>query len=324
MKRAQQVQDTKKKLDDLTFTEEEEQTIGLDVSQKVRQRFGVVQDPAVHKYVSLVGTTLAKQSERPDLPWTFIVLDTDGVNAFASPGGYVHITRGALASSRTKRSWPACWATRLATSCASTPINAMRKNNAVQAGASAASEPSCTARQRRQRRLQQRARERLRPRRRARCRSPWCRAAVQGRIQRQRPRRHSSTRLDERNKDQAEKNGLFASHPDTKERIDKATALAKASKTTGDGAGALQVEHQVPARAPSPRSRSLPTVRRASRARPSRKRRRKSRRRRDSASGALKPTVAPEKQSTQVSASGGARGVGSRSRSPRAAAIRQS
>src|SRR6476646_4643497 len=50
----------------------------------------------VHKYVTLVGSVLAKESERPSLPWTFIVLDTDGVNAFASPGGIIHITRGAL------------------------------------------------------------------------------------------------------------------------------------------------------------------------------------------------------------------------------------
>ena len=49
----------------------------------------------MHNYVSLVGTTLAKLTDRPDLPWTFIVLDTDGVNAFASHGGYVRITRGA-------------------------------------------------------------------------------------------------------------------------------------------------------------------------------------------------------------------------------------
>src|SRR6185369_3003748 len=49
------------------------------------------------KYVALVGTVLAKKSTRPKLPWQFIVLDTDGVNAFAAPGGYIHITRGALA-----------------------------------------------------------------------------------------------------------------------------------------------------------------------------------------------------------------------------------
>src|SRR4051812_16914491 len=81
------VQEQKQKLDDLTVSESEERQIGEEVSEKVRQRFGVVQDAAVHKYVSLVGLALAKSSDRPNLNWTFIVLDTDGVNAFASPGG---------------------------------------------------------------------------------------------------------------------------------------------------------------------------------------------------------------------------------------------
>jgi hypothetical protein len=83
--------------DELTFTDEEEQDLGKQVSAKIRERFGVVQDPAIHRYVSLVGLALASESKRPNLPWTFIVLDTDAVNAFAAPGGYVHITRGALA-----------------------------------------------------------------------------------------------------------------------------------------------------------------------------------------------------------------------------------
>ena len=70
----------------------EERRIGEQVSLKIRQRFGVVQDPAVHRYVSLVGTTLARASARPNLAWTFIVLDTDGVNAFASPEiGRAHV-----------------------------------------------------------------------------------------------------------------------------------------------------------------------------------------------------------------------------------------
>jgi hypothetical protein len=83
--------------DELSFTDEQEQDLGKQVSAKIRQRFGVVQDPAVHRYVSLVGLALASESKRPNLPWSFIVLDTDAVNAFAAPGGYVHITKGALA-----------------------------------------------------------------------------------------------------------------------------------------------------------------------------------------------------------------------------------
>ena len=67
LKKAQQVQDKKQQLDDLLISEDEERTIGEDVSAKIRERFGVVQDPAVHKYVTLVGTALAQQSERPRL-----------------------------------------------------------------------------------------------------------------------------------------------------------------------------------------------------------------------------------------------------------------
>src|SRR5262245_4479453 len=81
----------------LQVTDAEEQELGKQVSDKIRTRYGVVQDANVHRYVSLVGLALAQGSTRPNLPWTFIVLDTDGVNAFAAPGGYVHITRGALA-----------------------------------------------------------------------------------------------------------------------------------------------------------------------------------------------------------------------------------
>lgn len=89
LKRAQQVRE-------MVITEGDEIRLGQGVSEKVRARYGVVQDAAVHRYVTLVGAALAISSKRPNLPWTFIVLDTDGVNAFAAPGGFIHITRGAL------------------------------------------------------------------------------------------------------------------------------------------------------------------------------------------------------------------------------------
>jgi beta-barrel assembly-enhancing protease len=91
-KRANQVQ----KIADIKVSEKDERELGERVSATVRSEFGVLQDAALTKYVSLVGNVLAKASSRPDLKWEFIVLDTDGVNAFAAPGGLVHITRGAL------------------------------------------------------------------------------------------------------------------------------------------------------------------------------------------------------------------------------------
>ncbi len=134
LKKAQQVQQQKQNIDDLTFSDAEERQIGEEVSEKIRQRFGVAQDSAVHKYVALVGTTVARASERPSLAWTFIVLDTDGVNAFASPGGLVHITRGALGLIRNEAELAGVLAHEIGHVTHKHTINAIRKNKAVQLG----------------------------------------------------------------------------------------------------------------------------------------------------------------------------------------------
>jgi len=49
---------------------------------------------ALQRYVNRLGRWIALQSPRPDLPWTFAVLDDHGFNAFAAPGGYIFVTRG--------------------------------------------------------------------------------------------------------------------------------------------------------------------------------------------------------------------------------------
>jgi len=56
----------------------------------------LVDDPRLQRYVNHVGRWLAVQTERPDLPWQFGVLDSPNVNAFAVPGGTIFITRGLL------------------------------------------------------------------------------------------------------------------------------------------------------------------------------------------------------------------------------------
>lgn len=84
------------KFRDLEITEAEEVKLGEDVSTRIRARYGVAQDPDIHRYVSLVGNVVKQKCSRPDLAFKFIILDTDGVNAFAAPGGFIHITRGAL------------------------------------------------------------------------------------------------------------------------------------------------------------------------------------------------------------------------------------
>jgi predicted Zn-dependent protease len=54
----------------------------------------LVEDDELQQYVNDVGYWVATRSSRKDLPWTFGVIDSNGINAFAAPGGYIVITRG--------------------------------------------------------------------------------------------------------------------------------------------------------------------------------------------------------------------------------------
>ena len=122
-------------LRDLVITEEEEIRLGASVSERVRGRYGVVQDAAVHRYVTLVGTLLVKKSTRPNLPFRFIVLDTDGVNAFAAPGGYIHITRGALGLMASEAELAGVLAHEISHVTEKHTVSAIQKNKMIQIGA---------------------------------------------------------------------------------------------------------------------------------------------------------------------------------------------
>jgi predicted Zn-dependent protease len=77
------------------WTSEEEQDIGLAGAQKLVAIFSLLDDPALEKYVNLVGLGVAQFASR-DLPWRFGILNTNMVGAFALPGGYVFVTKGSL------------------------------------------------------------------------------------------------------------------------------------------------------------------------------------------------------------------------------------
>ncbi|MGH8135398.1 MAG: M48 family metalloprotease, partial [Steroidobacteraceae bacterium] len=63
---------------------------------QITQAMGVHEDLELQEYVQRVGEKVAKVSERPELDWKFTIVDTDDVNAFATEGGYVYISRGIL------------------------------------------------------------------------------------------------------------------------------------------------------------------------------------------------------------------------------------
>jgi predicted Zn-dependent protease len=80
------------------LSQSQEIQMGRENHPKIIKEFGgEYGTPALKRYVDGIGQLLSKTSERPDLKFTFTVLNSDIVNAFATAGGYVYITRGLMA-----------------------------------------------------------------------------------------------------------------------------------------------------------------------------------------------------------------------------------
>ncbi|ADE12274.1 peptidase M48 Ste24p [Sideroxydans lithotrophicus ES-1] len=94
-KAAEAVQKVQKANADIN--EPQEISLGEGIASNLLGAAPLLDNPPVQEYVNRVGRWLTLQTERPDLPWQFGVLDDNDVNAFSAPGGYVFITKGLLA-----------------------------------------------------------------------------------------------------------------------------------------------------------------------------------------------------------------------------------
>lgn len=80
------------------MSEQDELRAGREAHAQILEEFGGPYDnPELARYVSSIGRLLASTSERPDRDFTFTIIDSPIMNAFATPGGYVYVTRGLLA-----------------------------------------------------------------------------------------------------------------------------------------------------------------------------------------------------------------------------------
>lgn len=214
---------------ELTISEEEERQMGSDISTRLRNKYGVVQDRNVHRYVTLVGSALAQESSRPGLRWTFIVLDTDGVNAFAAPGGFIHVTKGALALIQNEAELADVLAHEIVHVTAKHTINAIKKAKGTEALASASGSEKVRA-----------------------LADAGYSAVLENSFDRgdeveadrvgvtlankvgYAPTGLAAflTRLSDRNKNLKERSGMFASHPEAKARLDALSKTISGSKLT--------------------------------------------------------------------------------------------
>lgn len=314
--KVKKVQEQAKKLDEFNITDAEERKIGDDVSAKIRARFGVVQDPAIHKYVTLVGLSVARASERPAIPWTFVVLDTDGVNAFAAPGGIVHITRGALGLVKNEAELAGVLAHEVGHVAHKHAVNAIKKNKAVQMGTQAATKDRAPFLDQVANKTYEIVLENSFDR------GDEIDADKASVMYAQKGGYSPATladflaRLDDRNKNQAERNGLFASHPETRERIEKVrTAAAGMKGATAEARYKQNVKYTavpITSIAAVEKGASGLTGSTGTGGKDDKSKGKQSAEapKQGFGAGALKQTVAPEKQSAQVTASGGSRGLG--------------
>ena len=74
----------------------QELDMGNQFSKEVEKEVRLIRDPLVTSYVDSLGQRLVRHSKRADIPYRIRVVDTDEVNAFALPGGYLYVNRGLI------------------------------------------------------------------------------------------------------------------------------------------------------------------------------------------------------------------------------------
>lgn len=79
-----------------SISTQQEVQMGQQEAAQVEQQLPMLQDPAIVGYVNNLGQDIASHTSRANLDWHFAVVNTDVVNAFALPGGYVYVNRGVL------------------------------------------------------------------------------------------------------------------------------------------------------------------------------------------------------------------------------------
>jgi predicted Zn-dependent protease len=244
---ANKAKDAKDKFDAINMSDADERKIGDEVSAKLRSHFGVFQDKEVTLYVALVGTTLAKASTRPNLNWQFIVLDTDGVNAYAAPGGLVHITRGLLGLMKSEAQLADVLGHEITHVTAKHTVHAIQKANMVQLGAeqtkgsSLAGEAVSKLSEASYKILFENKFDRNDEMEADRVgiaiasKSGYSPSALSDVLK----------ALDARNTNAAQPNGLFASHPDTQARLDGIAKTIKEQKLAGTATVAARYKEYI-------------------------------------------------------------------------------
>ncbi len=78
------------------MSDRQEVRLGQDINNELRQQVRLYRNAQINEYINEIGQRLVAESDRPNLPFTFQVVDDDSVNAFATVGGFVYVHTGLI------------------------------------------------------------------------------------------------------------------------------------------------------------------------------------------------------------------------------------
>lgn len=84
------------------ITPEQERSIGADMYRSLRRGNMVLDDPQLADFINTLGFRLAAHSDRPDMDYTFFIVRSSAINAFAAPGGFVGMNSGLIATAESE------------------------------------------------------------------------------------------------------------------------------------------------------------------------------------------------------------------------------
>jgi len=122
------------------ISDADEIVLGKRVAARVIERYGIENAPEKTYYLNLIAATIAQRSDRPDIPYHIAILATDDVNAYACPGGYIFVTRGAMNMVADEAELAAMLAHEIGHVTERHIVNALRKSKLMQVGTEVAAE----------------------------------------------------------------------------------------------------------------------------------------------------------------------------------------
>jgi len=128
------------------MTEAQEIDLGKQWAATLLGAAPLMAHPELQSYVNALGRWISLHSERPDLPWQFGVLESDNINAFATPGGYILVTKGLLARLKSEAELAGVLGHEITHVIQKHHLKAIQKAAGLQAGANILSEVTAKGR----------------------------------------------------------------------------------------------------------------------------------------------------------------------------------